>query len=131
MSDRHTIFIVDERPLSRHALWRRLAAPGRSFRLFGDARSALAALDTDNPALVIADLDLPDGDGVGLLAEVRRRRPQAFTVLLSGTETPVGARHALQDRIIDVLVARPVELLDAVVRDLLREPWPDGLALAG
>ena len=123
MADRNTIFIVDERPLSRHALWRRLAAPGRSFRLFGDARSALAALDELIPALVIADLDLPDLDGVALLAEVRRRRPLAYTVLLSGTETPVGARHALQDRIIDVLVARPVEILDGVVRELLHEPW--------
>lgn len=131
MAPRNTIYIVDERPLSRHALWRRLAAPGRSFRLFGDARSALAALAADPPALVIADLDLPDLDGVALLAEIRRRRPVACTVLVSGTETPPGARHALQDRIIDVLVGRPVEVLDGVVRDLLREPWDDGLPLAG
>ena len=131
MTDRNTIFLVDERPLSRHALWRRLAGPGRSFRLFGDARSALAALETAKPDLVVADLDLPDLDGVALLAEVRRRCPLARTVLISGTETPVGARHALQDRIIDVLVARPVEVLDGVVRHLLREPWTDPLPLAG
>ncbi|MBN1771226.1 MAG: response regulator [Deltaproteobacteria bacterium] len=131
MPPRNTIFIVDERPLSRHALWRRLAGPGRSFRLFGDARSALAALEAENPALVIADLDLPDADGVALLGEVRRRRPQTLTVLVAGTETPVGARHALRDRIIDALVGRPVEMLDGVVRELLHESWSDGLPLAG
>lgn len=127
----HTIFIVDERPLSRHALWRRLAGPGRRFRLFGDARSALSALDAETPGLVIADLDLPDLDGVALLAEVRRRRPGTPTVLISGTETPEGARMALRDGIIDALVGRPVGVLDGVVRELLREPWSDGLPLAG
>lgn len=128
---RNTIFIVDERPLSRHAVWRRLAGPGRSFRLFGDARSALGALETERPALVVADLELPDMDGVALLAEVRRRRPETSTVLLAGTETPAGARTALRDRVIDALVGRPVELLGGVVRELLHEPWGDGLPLAG
>jgi DNA-binding NtrC family response regulator len=130
MTGCNTIFIVDPRPLSRHALWTRLAAPGRAFRLFADARSALAALAREKPALVVADLDLPDIDGVALLAQMRARLPLVATVLVSGTETPVGARVALQDRIIDALVARPVENLDDVVHDLLREPWDDWLPIA-
>ncbi|MBI5499558.1 MAG: response regulator [Deltaproteobacteria bacterium] len=130
MSDHDLIYIVDERPLSRHGLWLRLMHRKRSFRLFGDACSALAALEHEAPALVVADLDLPDLDGVAFLAEVRRRRPVVRTVLVSGTETPIGARHALQDRIIDELVARPVEALDYVVRRLLREGWDDWLPVA-
>jgi DNA-binding NtrC family response regulator len=126
----NTIFIVDPRPLSRHALWTRLAAPGRAFRLFADARSALTALVRDKPALVIADLDLPDIDGVALLARMRARLPLVATVLVSGTETPVGARVALKDRIIDALVARPVEDLDGLVRELLHESWSDWLPIA-
>ncbi|MBI5490093.1 MAG: response regulator [Deltaproteobacteria bacterium] len=130
MLENAVIYIVDERPLSRHALWMRLMHPKRSFRLFGDARSALAALERETPSLIVADLDLPDLDGVALLAEVRRRRPRVRTVLVSGTETPIGAHHALQDRIIDELVPRPVEALDYVVRRLLREGWEEWLPVA-
>ncbi len=120
-----TIFLVDASPASRHALWMRLARRRRALRLFGDARSALAALDREKPALVVADLDLPDVDGVALLAEMRRRLPVVLSVLVTGTEAPVGARLALQDRIIDAMVSRPVDRLDGVVERLLREPWEE------
>ena len=130
MDKPNTIFLVDANPVSRHALWLQLTHSKRSFRLFGDARSALAALERETPALVVADLDLPDRDGVAFLAEVARRRPPVRTVLISGTETPVGARLALQDRIIDEIVGRPVDALDYAVRRLLREGWEAWLPIA-
>ena len=130
MDEANTIFLVDANPVSRHALWLQLTHPKRSFRLFGDARSALAALEREAPALVVADLDLPDRDGVAFLAEVVRRRPTVRTVLIVGTERPIGARLALQDRIIDEIVGRPVDALDYAVRRLLREGWSEWLPIA-
>ena len=126
----NTIFVVDANAVSRHALWLQLMHPKRSFRLFADARSALAAMEAETPSLVVADLDLPDRDGVAFLAEVARRHPLTRTVLIVGTETPVGARLARQDRIIDEIVGRPVDALDYAVRRLLREGWSEWLPVA-
>jgi DNA-binding NtrC family response regulator len=132
MPGTRSVFIVDAEPRVRHALWRMLAGAGRSFRLFGDAAGALAALDARSPDLVVADLELPDQDGVALLAEMHERDPLVRKILLVGTETPAGARHALHDRIIDHVVAKPAgPLLAELVRQSLGEDADDAwLALA-
>jgi len=127
------VFIVDQEPQARHGLWCMLTRPGWSFRLFADARAALAAMDVRPPDLVVADLDLPDSDGVALLGEMHRRDPSVRKILMVGTEPPAGARHALHDGIIDGVTAKPAgELLGELARELLGERFKgDGLALAG
>jgi CheY-like chemotaxis protein len=56
-----------------------------------DARSALGATADAAGATadaVVTEHDLPDGDGLSLLAEIRRRHPDTVCVVF--TETPVG-----------------------------------------
>jgi two-component system, NtrC family, C4-dicarboxylate transport response regulator DctD len=127
------VFIVDHEPQARHGLWCMLTRPGWSFRLFADARAALAAMDVRPPDLVVADLDLPDHDGVALLGEMHRRDPSVRKILLIGTEPPPGARHALHDGIIDGVAAKPAGmLLGLMARELLDEPYDDDwMAQAG
>lgn len=80
VDDEAALLRLGERALSR-AGWRVVAVP--------DAAAALAA--AADPALVpcamVADLMLPDGDGLALVDDVRRRLPGLPAVLTSGYAT--------------------------------------------
>lgn len=51
---------------------------------FGDAKSALKALDEDSFDLVLTDMLMPEMDGVELITEIRRRLPGQAIVAMSG-----------------------------------------------
>jgi len=123
------IYVVDADPMARHGLWRALTRPGWSFRLLGDARTALEAMRQLPPDLVIADLDLPGVDGVALLAEIHHRAPSVRTILVSGTEVPPGARTAVRDGLIDGLAAKPaggllIGMAEQLLGETLAADWP-------
>ncbi len=75
-----TVLLVDDSPLARRVLARRLAAEGFSVR---EAPSAAAAREADGATLACAvlDLELADGDGAELAGALLARRaslPIAF-----------------------------------------------------
>lgn len=90
--------VVDDHPMVRDAL----GAVVRGLRddaevlEAADAAEAMAALargpDID---LVLLDLQLPDADGLDVLASLRRDRPATAVVVLSGTRDPDIVRRAL------------------------------------
>lgn len=49
----------------------------------GDARSAIDAVATLRPTLVLLDVQLPDGDGFAVAAQVARTSPRTAVVLTS------------------------------------------------
>ncbi|MFL5320219.1 MAG: response regulator [Myxococcaceae bacterium] len=65
--------IVDDDALARRALEDILARGGFFPVSVPDIRTALTQLDGGAPDLVIADLVLPDGSGIQLVEEIRRR----------------------------------------------------------
>ncbi len=50
-----------------------------------EARAALAKTSVD---VILVDLDLPDGSGLELVAELSRRQPGIATIVLTGSERP-------------------------------------------
>src|SRR5262252_3881204 len=64
--------------------------------LCADARAALAVTSYD---AVIVDLGLPDGDGLGLLGELRAKGNPTPALVQSKSLTPMGSkRHPARDR---------------------------------
>jgi ActR/RegA family two-component response regulator len=61
-----------------------LRAAGFVVDRFATVADGRAAVDATTDA-VVAEHDLPDGDGLSLLAEVRRRHPDAVCVVFTGT----------------------------------------------
>lgn len=53
----------------------------------GDGTSALAACRRLRPDLILLDLELPDTDGLDLLAELRRHAPPSLRVLVLSSHT--------------------------------------------
>src|ERR1700755_107701 len=50
-----------------------------------DARAKAAVFDFD---VAVVDLQLPDGDGLSILGDLRRRRPGALLIVLTGHSRP-------------------------------------------
>jgi DNA-binding NtrC family response regulator len=126
MSRLKVVYVVDHDPVSRSRIRRLLARPGWSFRTLEDARQAWAGLDALHPDLIVADLHLPDIDGLALLQAVHHRDPSIRTILAAAGEMPAAARRALDTGTIDGLAAKPLdENLARMARQLLEGPDED------
>jgi DNA-binding NarL/FixJ family response regulator len=106
------VLICDDHPVFRQGLSAALSAED-DFVTVGQAgsiaelRNALARVETD---LVLLDIDLPDGTGLDVVAEIAGRSP---VVILSAHDSPAFVRRALQDGAIGFIRkdAEPVDLL--------------------
>jgi putative two-component system response regulator len=77
--------VVDDEPVVRRAVSRMLEAQGFACLEAGSGREALEVLHgTGELPLIISDLRMPELDGMGFLAEVRRLFPDTAVVMLSG-----------------------------------------------
>jgi two-component system, NtrC family, nitrogen regulation response regulator NtrX len=82
-----SILIVDDEANIRRLLTRLLEAEGYAVRQAPDGAAGLAAADADEPDAVLLDLSMPGIDGLEVLAELRRRRPDLPVVMISGRAT--------------------------------------------
>ena len=79
-----SVLIVDDEIEVAKSLGRLLRRRGFNVHLAHSAPDALALLDHVTPDLVISDYRMPEGNGVELLVEIRRRLPDIPTFILSG-----------------------------------------------
>ena len=74
----------------------RLAWPEAGIQLYARLDSALAALEQEEPALCLVDLQLPDGSGVDFIAGCRQRYPAAQLVVATMYDDDMHLFPALQ-----------------------------------
>jgi len=91
----HSVLIVEDDGATRSRL-ARVVEDHAELRLAGEAascREALAALDREAPDVLLVDLGLPDGSGIDVIREVRRRRypTEAMVITVFGDEKHVVA----------------------------------------
>jgi two-component system response regulator AtoC len=71
--------------------------------------TALAAFDADQPAAVLLDINLPDGSGLDVLRQVRRRQPDAVVIMITANvlvdETIAALRGGAYD-----FIGKPINL---------------------
>jgi two-component system response regulator QseB len=93
-------------------------------RRLEDARRALQQQGFD---MVLLDLGLPDGDGIGLLAQLRREWRQLPVLILSARDSLLDRLHGLDSGADDYLV-KPFALAELVsrVRALARRSYGMG-----
>lgn len=73
LANRHRALIIDPDPEETTVLELRLLEQGFEVAQAHNVEQALKHLEKGETELVISELDLPNGDGLGLLAEVRKR----------------------------------------------------------
>ncbi|MHC4433286.1 MAG: sigma-54-dependent transcriptional regulator [Planctomycetota bacterium] len=117
------ILVIDDDRIILDSLCEFLSLEG--FRAAGaeTLKDALAMLEKENYALVLTDVNLPDGDGLELLDIIKRDYPQTVAVVITGYGTIESAVKAIKQGAYDYLT-KPIiddELRLAVERAIKQQ----------
>ena len=77
------ILVVDDEVQIRTLLSRMLELEGYEVCQAGDCRTALKQLEFQSPDVVLCDVFLPDGNGVDLVASIKKTAPNVEIILLT------------------------------------------------
>jgi CheY-like chemotaxis protein len=77
------ILVVDDNAEVREVLATMLRIEGYEVTVAADGKEGLARYAALRPALVIADIFMPEMDGVGMIREIRREFPEARIIAIS------------------------------------------------
>src|SRR6058998_2044942 len=83
MKRNHSILVVDDEKTIADGLRLTLESEGYDVRTAGSVREALAAVLQGDPHAAIVDLMLPDGDGLHLTRELKRRDPAIEVIVIT------------------------------------------------
>jgi len=137
------IWIVDDDQSIRFVLEKALAREQLPVRSFSSGRDVLAALDDDEPQVLVSDIRMPGGSGIDLLAKVKARLPGLPVIIMTAYSDLDSAVSAFQGGAFEYLpkpfdVQKAVELIRRAVEESLREDvrdtgqaqWPEMLGQA-
>lgn len=92
---RPRVLVADDEASIRELLSKTLALADYDVDLANDGRSALERLRTTQYDLLITDLKMPGVDGLSVIREARRYRPELPIVIITGFSTEASAIEAL------------------------------------
>jgi two-component system nitrogen regulation response regulator GlnG len=127
------IWIVDDDHSIRFVLEKALAREQFQVRSFASAREVLAALDDDEPQVMVSDIRMPGGSGIDLLGKVKARLPGLPVIIMTAYSDLDSAVSAFQGGAFEYLpkpfdVPKAVELIRRAVEESLREEVRDSAA---
>jgi two-component system, NtrC family, nitrogen regulation response regulator GlnG len=124
------IWIVDDDQSIRFVLEKALAREQFTVRSFSSSRDVVAALDDDEPQVLVSDIRMPGGSGIDLLAKVKARLPGLPVIIMTAFSDLDSAVSAFQGGAFEYLpkpfdVPKAVELIRRAVEESLREDVRD------
>ncbi len=124
------IWIVDDDHSIRFVLEKALAREQFEVRSFANAREVLAALDNEEPQVMVSDIRMPGGSGIDLLGKVKARLPGLPVIVMTAYSDLDSAVSAFQGGAFEYLpkpfdVPKAVELIRRAVEESLREEVRD------
>jgi DNA-binding response OmpR family regulator len=90
------VLVVDDSPMDRRLAGGILSKNGFEVAYAEDGRSALAEMASELPSVVVTDLQMPEMDGLALVAESRRRHPSVPIVIMTAHGSEETALVALR-----------------------------------
>jgi signal transduction histidine kinase/GGDEF domain-containing protein len=110
------ILIVDDEKAIRDFLYEALTRLGGfSVELAENGEEALKKIEKENFDLVLTDMKMPKMDGLQLIAEIAKFKPETLMVLLTGHGTIDSALEAMKRGASDYL-SKPINLDELMVR---------------
>ena len=124
------IWIVDDDQSIRFVLEKALAREELAVRSFTNPRDVLAALDEDEPQVLVSDIRMPGGSGIDLLAKVKERLPGLPVIIMTAYSDLDSAVSAFQGGAFEYLpkpfdVPKAVELIRRALDESVREEVSD------
>ncbi|HEX4585959.1 MAG TPA: nitrogen regulation protein NR(I) [Burkholderiaceae bacterium] len=124
------IWIVDDDRSIRWVLERALAKASLPCRAFAQAQDVLAALDAETPQVLVSDIRMPGGSGIGLLQTVKQRHPSLPVIIMTAFSDLDSAVSAFQGGAFEYLpkpfdVDKAVALIRRAVDESMRDAGPD------
>ena len=121
------VWIVDDDPSIRFVLERALARAQLPVRAFAGPHEVIAALDAGaQPQVLVTDIRMPQGSGIALLADVKRRLPGVPVIIMTAHTDLDSAVGAFQGGAFEYLpkpfdLPKAVELIRRAVEESQRE----------
>jgi len=121
------ILVVDDEQSIREFLTILLEKEGYDVMTAESVETGIARLSSDSFDLVMCDLKLPDGNGLEVLQDARRRRLECPFIIITAHTTPQHALEALRAGAAEYL-SKPfnVDDLKIILKKLLHEQRGDG-----
>src|SRR5512139_3226254 len=98
------VLVVEDDPLMRSFLTEVLAAEGHRVESAVNGREGLARLEQEAWDLVVTDLRMPGLDGLALLREGRKARPEARWIVITAHGSVASAVEAMKAGATDYLL---------------------------
>jgi two-component system nitrogen regulation response regulator GlnG len=124
------IWIVDDDQSIRFVLEKALARENLPVRSFTNPRDVLAALEDDEPQVLVSDIRMPGGSGIDLLAKVKERLPGLPVIVMTAYSDLDSAVSAFQGGAFEYLpkpfdLPKAIELIRRAVDESVREDVSD------
>jgi DNA-binding NtrC family response regulator len=103
------VLIVDDEQMMRWTLAEALRNWGYGCVEAGSVAAGLAAFDAELPSAVLLDVNLPDGSGLDVLREIKRRQADAVIIMMTGNVMVADTIAALRAGAYD-FIGKPINL---------------------
>jgi len=97
------LLIVDDNEGVRHLVARWLERAGFSVREAGDGMEAVEMIRRETPDIVLADIRMPNMDGIELARIVKSEHPQVKVILMTAYSSPQTIAQARREGVDDYL----------------------------
>ena len=118
------IWIVDDDQSIRFVLEKALTREEFAVRSFTNTRDVLAALEVDEPQVLVSDIRMPGGSGIELLTKIKAKHKLLPVIIMTAYSDLDSAVSALQGGAFDYL-PKPFDVPKAV--DLIRRAVEESL----
>jgi two-component system, response regulator RegA len=115
-----TLLIVEDDKSFLQRLARAMESRGFTVTTAESVADGLTQLETTSPAFAVVDMRLEDGNGLEVISALKRRRPDARAIILTGYGNIATAVNAVKLGAVDYL-SKPVDADDVVAALLALE----------
>ena len=109
MPDRNQVLIVDDEAFIRIVLSEALRSWGYEPLEAATVAEAISVFDETEPPIALLDIDLPDGSGLDVLTDIKKKNPETIIVMVTGSVDVPNAVAALRGGAHD-FIGKPVKL---------------------
>jgi two-component system response regulator RegA len=120
ISGERTVLIVEDDSSFLQRLAKALESRGFAVTTAESVSEGLAQVERSAPAFVVVDMRLGDGNGLDVISALKRHRPEARGIILTGYGNIATAVNAVKLGAVDYL-AKPVDADDVVAALLAHE----------